>query len=92
LTLSALLSLLAIMVLAVSTPRQAKQVFTAPLDRPRRLALRIIGLILLGGSLLALAPGGDRARNLIEWVGTTGFMALGAALALTICAVGKPGD
>jgi uncharacterized protein YjeT (DUF2065 family) len=90
LTVSVLVSLLAIAILAVSTPRQAKQVFAASIDRPQRRALRSIGVALLGCSLLAIARGDDRARNLVQWVGAAGFMALGAALALAIRASGKP--
>jgi membrane protease YdiL (CAAX protease family) len=81
---TALLALLAIVLVAVGTPRQAELLFGTRLGRAGRKALRAAGLVLLAVSLVAALCGDDRARRFVEWLGVIEAEALMLALVFTL--------
>ena len=82
--MASVVALLAIMLIAGGTPRQAAELFGGRLDRSRRRALRLTGVVVLAGSFGIALIDDDRARHGIAWIGTLGVESLAVALLLTL--------
>jgi hypothetical protein len=79
-----LLSIPAVALLALATPRQAHQVFGATFSARRRTRVRILGWLLLAGSLACMLTSEDRARHVIGWICWLGVVAMFCALVLAL--------
>ncbi|GBQ31163.1 DUF3325 family protein [Gluconacetobacter azotocaptans] len=80
----ALIGLVAVPLLAIGTPRQAAELFAAPLGATRQRVLRGMGFLLLGTGFVLAMGDGDVTRTLIAWIGQLSLAALLTALACTI--------
>jgi len=81
-----LLAVPAIILLGLTTRRQADTLFRPPMPARRRQRLRVAGWLLLAVSLVAVLAGGDTGRRLIEWICALGACGLATALAFTVLA------
>lgn len=82
--LPGVLQIAAVLLLAIGTPRQARQIAPSFLDEPRRRWVRIVGMVVLALSLLMVLEGADRNRTIIGWAGAGGVAALIVALAFAV--------
>lgn len=81
-TLALLASIIAVLLIALATPRQADQWLGRGWNAQRRRALRWAGFALLALSFLLLPVGGEQARAVTTWIGALAIEALIAALLL----------
>jgi hypothetical protein len=80
--LGLLMSVPAVALLALATPRQASQVFAASFDRRRRTRARIAGWLLLAGSLCLMLTAQDLGRQVLLWICWLGPVAVFLSLIL----------
>ncbi len=81
-TLALLASVVAMLVIALATPRQADQWLGRGWNAKRRRTLRRAGFALLALSFLLLPTGSEQARAVTTWIGALAFEALIMALLL----------
>jgi Protein of unknown function (DUF3325) len=75
--IAALLAYSGLTALCLAMNRHHRQVWHRPANTQRALALRLIGVGLLAGSLLASTAAAGMARGLVGWFGVLPLAALG---------------